>query len=87
MFIFQVLDKDQNIVNEIVLSQGESKTIKLNYGEYKVLEKNNWSWRYDGEFTKDISLNNNSNKTSVTYENTRSILKWFDFMGKKENNY
>ena len=32
-------------------------------------------------------LNNNSNKTSVTYENTRSILKWFDFMGKKENNY
>ena len=87
MFIFQVLDKDQNIVNEIVLSQGESKTIKLHYGEYKILEKNNWSWRYDGEFTKDISLNNNSNKTSVVYENTRSILKWFDFMGKKENNY
>lgn len=28
-----------NIVNEIILSQGESQNIKISYGNYKVVEK------------------------------------------------
>ena len=86
-FIFQVLDKDNNIVNEIILSQGESQNIKISYGNYKVVEKNDWSWRYINEFYKDVNVHNNNNKISITYEEKRGINKWFDSTTHVDNQY
>ena len=87
LVIFQILDEDENLVNEVIVSQGENKTIKIPYGNYKIVEKNDWSWRNNNEFNKDITLNNNNIETKIEYEGTRNILKWFDFMTKKDNEY
>ena len=87
IFIFQVLDKEGNVVSEVLVSKGESKTIKLPYGVYKVVEKNEWSWRYNNDFYEDIKVNNNNDKVNVTYEETRGINKWFDSMTHADNEY
>lgn len=76
-----------NIVNEIILSQGESQNIKISYGNYKVVEKNDWSWRYINEFYKDVNVHNNNNKISITYEEKRGINKWFDSTTHVDNQY
>ena len=87
LFSFQVFDDNENLINEILIAQGETKTIKLPYGNYKVKKENNWSWRYNDEFNENVSINNNNSIINIKYERTREILKWFDFSGKKDNEY
>ena len=87
LFSFQVFDDNENLINEILISQGETKTIKLPYGNYKIKKENNWSWRYNDEFNENVSINNNNSIINIKYEKTRGILKWFDFSIKKDNEY
>ena len=87
LFSFQVFDDNENLINEILISQGETKTIKLPYGNYKIKKENNWSWRYNDEFNENVSINNNKSIIDIKYEKTRGILKWFDFSSKKDNEY
>ena len=87
LFSFQVFDDNENLINEILISQGETKTIKLPYGNYKIKKENNWSWRYNDEFNENVSINNNNSIINIKYEKTRGILKWFDFSSKKDNEY
>ena len=77
-FVFQVIDEEENLVTEILLSQGETKTIKVPYGNYKISEKDNWSWRYLSILYDVTSINNNNNKAELTFEETRGITKWFE---------
>lgn len=39
LFIYQIIDEQSNIVSEILLSQGESETVKLPYGIFTVKKK------------------------------------------------
>ena len=87
LFIFQIINESGNLVNEVLVGNGENKVIEVHYGNYKVVEKNDWSWRYKEEFSKDININNNNITINIIYEETKSIFKWFDFMTKKENEY
>ena len=75
------------MVTEILLSQGETKTIKVPYGNYKISEKDNWSWRYLSILYDVTSINNNNNKAELTFEETRGITKWFDAMTLVDNEY
>ena len=86
-FVFQVIDEEENLVTEILLSQGETKTIKVPYGNYKISEKDNWSWRYLSILYDVTSINNNNNKAELTFEETRGITKWFDAMTLVDNEY
>ena len=87
LFSFQIFDDSDNLVNEVLVAQEETKTIKLPYGNYIVKKESNWSWRYKDEFNKDISINNNNDIIDIKYEQPRGILKWFDFTSKKDNEY
>jgi len=87
VFIFKILDDDNNLVNEIILSQGESKTIKIPYGSYKVIQKDDWAWRYIGGLSEDININNNNFEINIIYDEERTINKWFDSMTYIDNLY
>ncbi len=86
-FIFQILDKNDDIVSEILISSNESKTIKIPYGEYKIVQKNEWSWRYSKVENKNIEVNTNNDRINISYEENKENTKWFDFTDKKENEY
>ena len=80
LFIFEILDKDNNVINEVLVSQGESKTVKIPYGNYTVIQKKDWAWRYIQGLSEKFSINNNTNNASIVYEEKRTITKWFDSM-------
>ena len=87
VFIFEILDENENVVNEILLAPGESKTVKVPYGNYKAIQKKDWAWRYISGLSVDVKINNDNVKTVIGYEEGRAIHKWFDSMTYVDNEY
>lgn len=81
VFILKIVEIDNlnNVILNFSLTNNEIKQIKIPYGKYKILEENSWAWRYEGQYTLDIVLNNYSN---YNIEFAKSIVtnKWFDKM-------
>ena len=53
VFIYQLLDEDENVINEFNVNSNEDKTIKVSFGNYKIRRKSSWSWRY-AQSTSDL---------------------------------
>ena len=87
IFIFEVSDEEGNLKSEILLPVGESKTIELQYGNYMITKKDSWSWRYINQYYKEVKVNNNNNKMTISFKESVGIPKWFDSMIYKENEY
>ena len=75
------------MINEILLSQDESKVIKIPYGNYKLKQKKNWAWRYTQEINEEYTISNNSYKLNIIFNEARGIIKWFDSMTYISNQY
>lgn len=86
VFIYQVIDKDNNVVNEIVIGKDENKTIKVPYGSYTIKKKNNWAWRYKNS-KEAINVNNKNIKANMAFNEDRITNKWFDHMTYIDNQY
>lgn len=83
VFILNIIDSDNTIVS-LSLTNNETKKIKIPYGSYKIVEDNNWSWRYKNQYTTDIELSNYSNLHIKVNKNI-STNKWFDKMSVRNN--
>ncbi len=78
-FIFDIKDKNGDIVTTVTVHGNGSATIKdLQIGEYIVTERTDWSWRYKPE-SKDqkISLDVDGANT-VTFNNERTATSWLN---------
>ena len=87
VFIYQVIDEDNNVVSEINLPMGESKTIKVPYGRYKVKRKKNWGWRYRQTSSEEFGIGNQNSGQEVTFEKDKVTNKWFDSTTYIDNKY
>lgn len=80
VYIFNILNENNEIINEILLSQGESKIVRIPYGKYKIVQKKDWAWRYFEDLGKEICITNYNEKFNILYDEERIINKWFDSM-------
>ena len=80
VYIFNILNENNEIINEILLSQGESKIVRIPYGKYKIVQKKDWAWRYFEDLGKEICITNYNEKSNILYDEERIINKWFDSM-------
>ena len=87
VFIYQILDKNNNVVTEVNLSLGESKTVKVLYGEYSIKRKDKWAWRYGNIKSKDIKITNHNTGAEVVFEKNKVTTKWFDATTYIDNQY
>ncbi len=87
LFIYEILDKDNNVINEVLISQGESKTVIVPYGNYTIRPRLNWAWRYNKDLNKNIKVNNKNIITNIVFDDTRNNNKWFDSMTHIDNLY
>ena len=75
------------MVSEINLPMGESKTIKVPYGRYKVKRKKNWGWRYRQTSSEEFGIGNQNSGQEVTFEKDKVTNKWFDSTTYIDNKY
>lgn len=87
VFIYQLLDTNNNVINEFNISLGESKTLKVPYGRYKVKRKKSWAWRYAKVTSDVIVINNQNNNQEIIFEGNRVTNKWFDKSTYIDNEY
>lgn len=78
-FVFNVKDKDGNVVTTVVLKKGDSKTITgLAVGTYTVTEDTNWSWSYSivGDNNKTATLSSTTTSATVAVTNHYNSHNW-----------
>jgi len=79
VFLYKIVELDnlENSILNFTIEHGETKTFKLPYGKYKIVEDSKWSWKYEKSYTLDIQINN---KLSENIEINRNIIsnKWFN---------
>lgn len=85
-FIFKVTGGDLGDGIMVSINGDGSKTISgLTVGEtYTVTEMESWSWRYDSDSSKSITLQPSGN--TVTINNTRKHIYWLDGNAVSETN-
>ena len=85
-FIFKVTGGDLGDGIMVSINGDGSKTISgLAVGEtYTVTEMESWSWRYDSDSSKSITLQPTGN--TVTINNTREHIYWLDGNAVSETN-
>lgn len=78
-FIFDVKDKDGNLITTVTIHGNSSATIKdLQIGTYTVTENTGWSWRYEPTADEqEITLEVND-ANEVTFVNEREITNWLN---------
>lgn len=86
IFIFEILDKDNKVINEIIISQNNNKIIKIPYGHYTIRPKVKWSWRYN-ELNQKINVSNKNDEINIIFDGDRITNKWFDGMTYLDNLY
>lgn len=87
VFIYQLLDEDDNVVKEFSLTIGESKTIEVPYNEYRIVRKGNWAWRYTNNYNEELTISNITSGQEVLIEGDRITNKWFDATNYIDNRY
>ena len=87
VFIYQLLDEDDNVVKEFSLTIGESKTIEVPYNEYRIVRKGNWAWRYTNNYDEELTISNITSGQEVLIEGDRITNKWFDATNYIDNRY
>lgn len=80
-FVFNVKDKDGNLVTTVVLKANTSTTITgLAVGDYTVVEDTNWSWSYtihEGDQNKKVTLDkDNGYDCEAKITNTAKENHW-----------
>ena len=77
-FLFDVTGPD-GFHKRVVINGNGSVTINgLKIGTYTVTEVTGWSWRYKPENNDQTITLQPAKKNEVTFENTRSSIKWLD---------
>ena len=79
--------RNNNVINEFNISLGDSKTLKVPYGRYKIKRKKSWSWRYAQVTSDVIVINNQNNNQEIIFEGNRVTNKWFDKSTYIDNEY
>ena len=78
-FVFNVKDKDGNLVTTVVLKANTSTTITgLAVGDYTVVEDTNWSWSYkaEGDGTAKVTLDKDNPDGEAKITNTAKENHW-----------
>lgn len=87
-FVFTV--SGENGLNmQVVITGNGHKTIKgLPSGTYTITEDTGWSWRYTTESQQTVKPEDVDNgKVTVTFDNSRSKIKWLNGCAYKDNQF
>lgn len=87
LFIFEIINNSTLITKEVLVADNQTKIVKVPYGSYKIIQKEEWAWRYAQDLNETININNNNSKVNITYEEERTTNKWFDSMTYINNEY
>ena len=86
IFVFKIVNQDTSQEKEVLIRPGETIKIKLPYGNYEIIEDNNWAWRYQN-LSANFSLDSDSISPKITLNNTLINTQWFDAMNYKKNRF
>ncbi len=87
VFIYQLLDENENVINEINVNSNEDKIIKVSFGNYKIRRKSSWAWRYAQGISDLYNIDNKNCEQEALFDKSRLIIKWFDSTSYIENKY
>lgn len=87
VFIYEVLDENNNLIIEFSVPVGETKTITLPYGRYTINRKDNWAWRYSQNLRENFVISNQRSEEELTLEGNKLTNKWFDGASYIDNKY
>ena len=84
-FVFTV--SGEGLDMQVVIPGNDSKTIKgLPSGTYTITEDTSWSWRYTTDSQQTVEPGDVVNgKVTVTFDNSRSKIKWLNGCAYKDN--
>ena len=84
-FVFTV--SGEGLDMQVVIPGNDSKTIKgLPSGTYTITEDTSWSWRYTTDSQQTVKPGDVVNgKVTVTFDNSRSKIKWLNGCAYKDN--
>ena len=87
VFIYQILDANNHVIDEVSVPLGETKTIIVPYGRYRVRRKANWAWRYPQSITNEFGITNLNIEENVNFVKNKVTNKWFDGTSYIDNDY
>ena len=95
---WETIDENQSFLFDVTGPDGYSKRVAINgngsvtinglkIGTYTVTEVTNWSWRYTPKNNDKTITLQPAEKNEVTFENTRSSIKWLNGNAYSKNEF